>query len=320
MGEGAEIPRAQGVGSSQAASGSCMEEGERTIDLSVVVLGYDGARYLPRCLESIAVQSFDMGRCEVIYADNASRDESVEIVSRIHDRRLPHLRILRFEENLGYAKGNNRAAEACRGETLLFLNQDLVLDEGFLAEVLRSFERSPGAAVVGGTIRSAANGRMQSGGVRILVGGFAYNHLRSPGLCDAVSGAALAVRRAVFEELGGFEESYFMYYDETDLCVEARRAGYEVLYNPRAVAYDLTASYERRTGDPFFFYMLRNRPIFAIRHSLDARRTLLLDRLLYFPANVLMEVLRHPTLLRRHELIREARRESLRLCSELVLS
>ncbi len=67
----------------------------------------------------------------------------MEIVSRFQDR-FPHLTLLRFEENLGYAKGNNRAAEACRGVTLLFLNQDLVLDEGFLAEVLRSFEQSPG--------------------------------------------------------------------------------------------------------------------------------------------------------------------------------
>ena len=286
-------------------------------DLSIIILGYNGERVLSSCLDSIRDQTYPLSQCEVIYADNASHDGSLSLAKR-HLRDFPSARTIGFETNLGYARGNNSAAAEAEGDVLLFLNQDLVLDSRFVIEILRSLERAQDVAIAGGTLRSARNGRLITGGVRVLPGGFAYNYIRGPGPCDAVSGAAIAVRRTVFERLGGFDESLFMYYEETDLCLRAWEAGFGVVHNPQAIAFDLTPSRARRTSDPFLFHMLRNRPIFYAMHSHNGRKALLLDRLFFFPANLLLEILRNPAILAKADLVAKARGESLVACRELV--
>ncbi len=288
-------------------------------EISLVILGYNGASLLPGCFQSILKQDYDLNRCEVVFADNASEDESVEVAFRFKTK-FPRMVIKRFEKNHGYARGNNLSARVARGQILVFLNQDLILDPGFLTHVARMFQERPTAGIVGCMVVDWEKGRLVSGAVRILAGGFTYNYLTGEGSCDAVSGAAFSIRRISFFELGGFEESFFMYYEETDLCLKARRAGYEVLYNPRAIAYDLTEAKERRHRDHVLFYMLRNRAIFSVMHSQVPHFALLLDRLIFFPANVLLEFVRSPRLVRKNALIRKAREESLSLCRRIAQS
>ncbi len=290
-----------------------------TPEISLIILGYNGATLLPGCFQSILEQDFDLNSCEIVFADNASKDESAEVASR-YKTKFPRMVIKQFQKNHGYARGINLSARMARGQILVFLNQDLILDPGFIRQIARTFHEYPTAGIVGCAVVDWEKERLVSGAVKILAGGFTYNYVNREGSCDAVSGAAFSIRRSSFFELGGFEESFFMYYEETDLCVRARTAGYQVLYNPRAVAYDLTNARERRYRDHVLFYMLRNRPIFSVMHSLNPHLTLLVDRLVFFPANVLLEFVRSPRLVRKNAIIRRAREESLSLCRQFVQS
>jgi GT2 family glycosyltransferase len=125
-----------------------------TITASVIVLGYNGKDFLAECLASILDQSYPAEDYEVIYADNASIDGSADLVAE----RFPSVRMVRFERNLGFAEGNNRAAELARGRYLVFLNQDTVVHRHWLTEMVAAMGNDPLVARSIWLVRSGRNG------------------------------------------------------------------------------------------------------------------------------------------------------------------
>ena len=222
---------------------------------SVIVLGYNGRGLLEGCLSSVLDQSFAADQYEVIYADNASRDGSADWVAT----HFP-LSVLRFERNLGFAEGNNRAAEHARGRYLVFLNQDTVVHRRWLEEMVLALSSSqPGERTEGST-----PGRIVAGHAAgcPLVAGYMEREARvgrgfisevnrfgavepvEIELPDApiptlhVGGGSMILDRQVLAEIDTvFDPTLFAYGEDLDLGLRLNGLGYRVVFVPRAICY-----------------------------------------------------------------------------------
>jgi len=201
---------------------------------------------------------------EIIFVDDGSTDGTREWLAGISQPTVsrsdpPHspCRALLNEKNLGFAKSCNRGAAAATGEFLFFLNNDLVLLPGWLEPMLAAFGRFPAAGLAGNVQRNFATGAIDHTGIY-------FNHQGKPahltarpwfGLqeyreTDAVTGACFAVRRATWEKLGGFDESYVNGCEDIDLCLRARAAGLSCVVALRSVVrHHISASTGRKLRD-----------------------------------------------------------------------
>jgi N-acetylglucosaminyl-diphospho-decaprenol L-rhamnosyltransferase len=207
--------------------------------VSVIVLNRDGRAWLPSCVDALAAQA-GAPPFEVIVADNASTDGSIDVLARTH----PQVRIVRNGANLGFAGGNNAAARAARGELFVFLNNDTVTEPDWLARLHGAFVAHPEFALVTSRIVFLADPSVvDSAGDGYLLAGGAFKRGHQ-GPTSAVMeseevfgacGAAFLIRRDVFETLGGFDESFFLVYEDVDLSYRARLLGYRCWYAADAV-------------------------------------------------------------------------------------
>jgi len=205
---------------------------------SIIIVNWNGKKKLGdlfnRCLESIVGTKYD--KFEVIFIDNASTDGSYEYAKSKYN-----FVFHRNPKNLGFVGGNNKGAKFCKGEILVFLNNDTVVDAHWLEEPAKLFE-NPEIGIVQANLRLLAEPSVaDSTGHCISVLGlpvensFFMEEPKEPTPIFAGKGAALFVRKELFERLNGFDEDYFFYFEETDLCWRARLLGYEVYFSPRSV-------------------------------------------------------------------------------------
>lgn len=233
------------------------------VRVSVVVPNLDGASLLPHCLAALERQRFE--DFEVVVVDNGSRDGSVELVRG----RLPSARVVELGHNRGFAGGANAGAAAAAGRYLAFLNNDAEPRTDWLAELVACRERHRRAASVASKILRRDDPSVIDGAGDAMTRSLkAYR--RGAGEPDgapfdldaqvfSASGTACLWDAAIFDSLGGFDESYFAYYEDVDLGFRARLAGYECWYAPRAVVIHVGAATARHVEGLDHRYSVRNR-------------------------------------------------------------
>jgi len=207
--------------------------------VSIIVVTYNGSDVVTECLESI--KGLRWTNREVIVVDNASSDNTLEQVSKV----MPKSHLIRLLVNKGYGGGANAGAREAKGEILLFANQDVSLDEKFLDGIVSMMTKDKSIGVCGGVIIAWDGSWLVSLGqvFERLTGygldcGFGSLHLGLRRRVEDVfspNGAVFAVKRDVFSRVGGFDEDFFMYFDETDLSWRARIAGSRIVCCPDSV-------------------------------------------------------------------------------------
>lgn len=214
------------------------DSGERP-QVTVLIPVHDHWPITLNCLRSLVAMA-NLTRFEVIVADDASTDATTQL-----GRQMPWLRMWRSEQNQGFLDTCNGAAVLARGELLLLLNNDTLVGDHALDRIWDSFQRHPEAGVVGAAMWGA-DGLPQEVGGTVWADGEVWNHGRGfkPDLwfalnyerqTDYVSGCALAIRRNLWEELGGFDPRYRpAYCEDTDLCMRVWERGDLVLVQPQA--------------------------------------------------------------------------------------
>ena len=228
------------------------------MDLSIVIASYETPDLLEACLRSVdrALDGMASRSVEVIVVDNGSRDDSV---ARAEQSKL-HPRIVASVRNRGFANAMNRGLRLARGRTVLLLNSDVEVSSDLLEGALEYFEADSRIGVLGPRL-THPDGRPQRSvhsppslwselfSERALRWarscfesgadsdpGAQVGHADSERDVAAVRGAVLFMRASLLGQLGGLDEGYFFFLEETDYCTRVRRAGFRVVYAPKLVA------------------------------------------------------------------------------------
>ena len=235
--------------------------------ISVVIINLDGEEALRRCIESIEP---DFVR-EIIVVDNFSTDGSLEML-RLN---FPDVVIIRNHKNEGFAGPCNQGAANATGEFLLFLNNDAKMTQGAIPKLLNAFDNNSIAAVAPKIINT--HYELDSAGSFFTWTGFLH-HLSSDDLAAnndnhdrfAVKGACMLIKKRIFHEVGGFDGSFFAYFEETDLCWRLIAHKYRILYVDGAVIEHLGGLTTRKIfpSSHIDYLSFRNR-ILAIRRNLS---------------------------------------------------
>lgn len=217
------------------------------VDISIIIVNWKSADYLKHCLKSIRASLKDISY-EVLVLDNASYDGSAELI----DHHFPWAYFIQLSENIGFGAANNRGAALARGGILLFLNPDTEVLPGSIERMKAILDRVPDTGIVGCRLLNS-DGSLQESCVqsfptffnqiidsnfvrkiwpnwRIWGNSAIYKESCCPEPVDAVSGAAMLMKAALFKSLGGFSSEYFMYSEDLDMCYKARRRGLQVFY------------------------------------------------------------------------------------------
>src|SRR3989344_5463296 len=216
------------------------------IKLSIIILSYNTQGLTLKCLESIMDQyrkELETGFFDVIIFDNASSDNTVDIIKE-KIKNLKNVCIIPNKENLGFSKGNNLAVDKSKSEYVVFLNSDTeVLDQG-LVRMVEFLDQNKKVGILGGKLKNPDGTSQKSAGVfynlpnifLMLVGLERFGFLRcSPGKVaqvDWVSGACLMIGRDLFNQLNGFNEKLFMYFEDLDICFKAKLKGFTSYFYP----------------------------------------------------------------------------------------
>lgn len=220
------------------------------MDLSIIVVSYNAREYLARCLRALPAGVDDL-QWEAIVVDNASDDGSAGMVAR----EIPWATVIANGENMGFARACNQGFTVAQGRWILFLNSDAEPQPHSLRALVSYLRDHPRVGAVGPRLRHPDGGSPRScfrfpnltrphlnfrlvqrfAGERF---GLPYPsddlRVRDGGPVDWLSGACLLVRRRALEEAGPFDERYFMYLEDTDLCRRLWNTGWEVVFRPEA--------------------------------------------------------------------------------------
>ena len=267
---------------------------------AAVVVNYEAGPWLAACVRSVLADA-SAGEPELVVVDNGSHDGSVAALAR----EFPSVRVLTSETNLGYAGGANRGAAVTRAPVVAVLNPDLEVEPGTAAAMLARLDREPDLAAVGPVVRNPDGSQYPSArtvpSMGDAVGHALFGLVRPsnrftrryrqldvdparPRDVEWLSGAAMWLRRSALQSVGGWDEHYFMYMEDVDLCWRLRRLGWRVAYEPSgAVLHVQAVSTDRH---PYRMIVRHHRSVyrFATKRWRGARRLLLL------PAALLLAV------------------------------
>ncbi|MBE2222781.1 MAG: glycosyltransferase family 2 protein [Anaerolineae bacterium] len=219
--------------------------------LSIIIVSYNTRQLLDNCLASIQAAEAPEGGLEVIVVDNASQDGSQEMVQRTY----PDVCLLALAENLGFSAANNRGTAVSQGEYVLFLNSDTVVEPDALCKPVAYMRQHPQIGALTARLMYP-NGQRDpdnhrgfptpwnavchfSGLSKMLpddprVNGYfqSYADFSQTHAVEVIAGSYMLMPRAVVDELGGWDETYFFYGEDIDFCYRINQAGYQIVYYP----------------------------------------------------------------------------------------
>jgi N-acetylglucosaminyl-diphospho-decaprenol L-rhamnosyltransferase len=283
------------------------------VDLSVVILNYNGRAWVPRCLRSLGEQTA-ADKMEVIVADNSSTDGSDKMAAEILTQLAIRGRVVRNGGNLGYCAGNNEGARTATGEYLLFLNTDTWLEPDCIEKLLASAQTA-NVDSASPLVLDYDDDRFQGNGASGFdVFGYLTNR-KTPlpaGRIFGAPGCALMVKRNVFETVGEFDSEFFMYADEADLAWRLTLSGARTITVPDARVHHRGAAaanpkgggqvLEFRTNEMVRFFATRNSLLVVLKNAQHLLLFLCLTQL----AIVALEMLFVMVTTRRWSVVRKA--------------
>ncbi len=197
--------------------------------VSIIIVNYNGCEYTRQCLESIR-QVIGVSAADVIVVDNNSTDASKSVLPGL----FPSVRFLWLNSNNGFGYANNRGAEVASGNIVFFLNNDTILTENILGPIVRTFSEWENPGIVGPKLLNADRSLQTSAGkFPTIVNEWKTKNASAEPTVDNpdwVTGAALAMRKDLFNAVGGFDEGYFMYFEDIDLCRRVKGRGLSIRY------------------------------------------------------------------------------------------
>lgn len=220
------------------------------LQTAIVILNWNGRKFLKDFLPFVI--KFKNDSEEIFIADNASTDDSIEVINSF----LPNVTLIKLKENYGFSKGYNEALKQIDAKYYVLLNSDIEVTENWTKPIIDYLDNNPQVAACQPKIKSWHNREQfeyagAGGGYIDFLGypfcrGRIFNALENDkGQFDDIqevfwaSGACLFVRSEVFHELGGFDEDFFAHMEEIDFCWRAKNNGYKIVYNPKSTVFHI---------------------------------------------------------------------------------
>lgn len=219
-----------------------MNRDKKLPELSIIIVNFNDKPYLEECLSSIEenTQNLDF---EILIVDNNSSDGSQEFIKQNY----PNIKLITNEENVGFAKALNRGLRESKGEFFLFLNTDTVVYPNALSPLLKELKTNPGIGAIGPALLRGENAYQVSFGKSVsfasqifqkyFLNPFYKLRLKSSQKRKEVgwlSAACFMTRREILEDVDLFDENFFLYFEDIDLCYRIRKKGWNLLFLPQA--------------------------------------------------------------------------------------
>ena len=227
-------------------------------DVSIIIVNWNAGKYLQETIESLQEKTKDISY-EVILVDNKSNkdDESFKYIENILEKK-ENFKIVKSEENLGFAKANNMAMKIAKGRNFLILNPDVIFHNNVIKILSDYLDENIEVGMAGPKVLNT-DGSFQQPCLRgkpypkdtlfhligvakafpkcEFVNGYALWHLDRDKIntCWALSGCCMMVKKELFDQIGGMDEQFFMYQEETDWGIRTKDIGKEIVYNPNAI-------------------------------------------------------------------------------------
>ena len=238
--------------------------------VSLIVVNWNGSAYLEGCLASLL--ALDYPDFSVTVVDNASTDGSPDFVWAS----FPQVELIRSSHNRGYGGGANLALRTCLADVAVVLNTDIIVPSDWLGHLIAAMMADPAIGIAGCKMYYPGGRVIQHAGGYIAApqawpGHYGLNE-EDQGQHDAIRdvdyviGAAIAVKGTVLEQIGLFDEGYFLYYEDVDLCQRARRAGFRVVYVPAAWLTHLESATTIKGSAAYLEQFSRGRWRFILKH------------------------------------------------------
>jgi GT2 family glycosyltransferase len=247
--------------------------------LSIIIVSWNTRDLLESCLRSI-YENPPLGDFEIWLVDNASSDHSVEMVKDL----FPKVKLIENEHNPGFAQGNNQAIQMSTGKYVMLLNPDTEVKPGALDHLVCFLEDNPRAGGAGARLVSPDGGLQHSCHPDLTLSRemwrlFHLDKLRTYGTynmqqwdmkqpreVDVLQGAALVLRTEALKRVGLFDEDYFMYTEEVDLCYRLRKAGWLLYWVPEAVVLHYGGQSTKLVKEKMFLTLYESRLRFFRKH------------------------------------------------------
>ncbi|HEX3723148.1 MAG TPA: glycosyltransferase family 2 protein [Nitrolancea sp.] len=246
-----------------------MNKQESQATWAAVIVNYSAAAYLDSCLRALSENQIPPD--EIVVVDNASNDDSLADLAG-----WPQVVVEASSRNLGFAGGANRGIERTDAPIVLVLNPDVEVDATFGDKLLHTFGSDEKLGAAGAKLRYPDGKVLQHAGGELDRRLLTTQHRGyqqpdqgqwdNPANVDFVTGGAMALRRAAFDQVCGFDERFWpAYYEDVDICLRLRAAGWQVRYQPQLTAVHVESVTLARSLD-YFRYYHRNRIRFALKH------------------------------------------------------
>jgi N-acetylglucosaminyl-diphospho-decaprenol L-rhamnosyltransferase len=278
--------------------------------ISVLLLNYNGAQWLPRCLDSLRCQTI-FEQIEIIVVDNQSPDNSARLAEDL-TKDWPNARVIQNGANLGFAEGNNRPAKTATGKYLFLLNNDTWLEPDCLEKLFQGIGANQAAAGCPLVLNYDDNSFQSMGAFGFDIFGLPTDRLNSSEAKPVLmpEGCAYFIERELFEKLGGLDREFFMFSEEYDLSWRLWIAGRKAVAVPSAILHHRGAAQvnprgsavEFRTSDTKRFYANRNALLSVLKNAKNLLLLMFLLQLGLLATEALVALL----LIRRWSFIRRA--------------
>lgn len=259
------------------------------IDLSIIIVNYKTRELLKKLLSSLRINISNSLTHEVFVVDNDSCDGSVEMVSK----EFPDIQLIESKENLGFSKANNVAIKRATGEIVLLLNPDtLMIPDNEFDKIIQRFRSDEQIGIIGGSVFDVNLKQVSSFGHdptpltlilhftligKVLARLFPIirkfrlaNYNKSSFMreqeVDHINGCCFFIRRKMLEQIGMLDERYFMFLEETDYCLNARKANWKVKYIPLKTVIHFGQESTRQNRNEMSEQFLKSLKLFYEKH------------------------------------------------------
>ncbi len=230
--------------------------------VSVVIPNWNGKHLLKACLGSLRSQA--LKNFEVIVVDNGSNDGSLDFIEKY----FPTVRIIKLKKNYGFAKAINEGIKVAKGDYITLINNDTEVHSKCLYYLVQTAKRHPKVGFVAAKMLNFYKRNIiDSAGDYIDEVGHANNiglgraddsNFNTPGYAFLVTGGGCLFKRVIFQKVGFFDENYFAYFEDVDLCLRAQLQGFKGWYEPKAVIYHIHKATSAKNRDLLEYLQFRN--------------------------------------------------------------